>query len=160
MRTFWPQRKLAQENTGPPPPGWILTPGTQCLAPRSALWLFGAQGFSARNRANQSPRLPSEAAEYCFDLSFASSAKRQSLAIDSLQMGECSCARHGRISQKCNGSDGRPIFPVATLADREGDSPTPPLRRISGGSARLPARTRRHPAGEREKEEKAVRQDA
>ena len=32
------------------------------------------------------------------------------------------------------------------------------FRRSSGGSARLPARTRRHPAGEREK--KVIRQDA
>ena len=66
----------------------------------------------------------------------------------------------GRISEKCNGSDGRHIFPVATLADRDRDRHIQPLRRISGGSARLPARTRRHPAGEREREEKAVRQDA
>ena len=58
----------------------------------------------------------------------------------------------GRIPERCNGRGGRPISPVATLANRDGDGHRPPLRRTSGGSARLPPRTRRHPAGENERQ--------
>ena len=61
----------------------------------------------------------------------------------------------GRIPERCNGRGGRPISPVATLANRDGDGHRPPLRRTSGGSARLPPRTRRHPAGEKERKGRA-----